>query len=113
MLVCPVLMRISYDRQAMALLTITCSCGHIGVVAQRMLPRDLKCSRCGSVHHVERSDQPDITTKAAAMARAWSRYKSEADRAERRLRRIEQRKQQAAAVRAGVPIATEVSPHSR
>lgn len=47
------------------------------------------------------------------MARAWSRYKSEADRAERRLRRIEQRKQQAAAVRAGVPIATEVSPHSR
>ena len=63
--------RISYDQRAMALMAITCVCGHVGVVAEKMLPCNVTCSRCGSVQHVEQLNRPSITAKVAAMADVW------------------------------------------
>lgn len=97
----------------MALLAITCKCGHIGVVAERILPCDVTCSRCGNVQYVARLNRASITEKATVMADAWSNYKTVCDRAEQRLRRIEQRNQKAAAARSAVVIATEVRRNSR
>lgn len=83
-------------------MAITCVCGHVGVVAEKMLPCNVTCSRCGSVQHVEQLNRPSITAKAAAMADAWSQYKVVCDRADQRLRRIKVRNQKAAAERAKV-----------
>jgi hypothetical protein len=86
----------------MALMAITCGCGHVGVVPARKLPRDVTCSCCGSVRLVEQSDGQSITDKAGAMASAWHRYNADWDKGAQRLRRIEQRKQHADAERAKV-----------
>jgi len=83
----------------MALIAITCRCGHVGFTASRKLPRTVTCSRCGNVQHVEQSDVPSLTAKAKAMASAWRDY-DVWDAAARRRHRLNHHKKRAATARA-------------
>ena len=47
------------------MIRIKCACGHIGLVAAEILPRDLQCSRCGDRRHVAPKDGQRVMSKLA------------------------------------------------